>query len=114
MESNYEIFSTSQLQKWLVEAEQDEDFEDCKAIKEELDAREKGEKRKLIFAAQMQAIDQTDNILKTYQIARIKAYTVEEAIEFCRSNAPYLKVIGQILAEISMDVDDDDLIEFIE
>lgn len=111
---DYTNYSTGMLQKWLSQSEQNEDYEVCKAIKDELDARKKGEKRKLIFAAQMQAIDQTDKQLKTYQIARIKAYSEEEAIEFCRSNAPYLEIVGQLLAEISTDESDDEMIEFIE
>ena len=46
---DYTNYSTGMLQKWLSQSEQNEDYEVCKAIKDELDARKKGEKRKLIF-----------------------------------------------------------------
>lgn len=53
-----------------------------------------------LFTTEIQAIDPLTGEMKTWQGDNIAAPTFELAAEWCRNNKGYLKVIGELIAEI--------------
>lgn len=57
------------------------------------------------FITQFYAIDQTDGEVKLWSGQRIEAPTHNLATEWCKNNAPYLYVVGELVGEIDYDSD---------
>ncbi len=55
------------------------------------------------FATELQAIDKTDGIIKTFMGEYINANNFTEAENICKKEKPYLKVIGQLVCELDFE-----------
>jgi len=115
--TDYNIYSTEQLEDWKAKAIQLEEYETVKSISDILRDRKEGKISRKVYVTQFSAKCVKDGLYHTYAGDRILAYSEVEAQQYCYENMPYLKVIGQLLMEVPADEDDnllfDDGIEYI-
>ena len=109
--TDYNLFSNKQLEEWKEDFIRSEKYEDVKAISDVLNERKEGKISRKVYATQFVAKCVKDGKFYTYAGDRILAYSENEAQEYCDEQAPYLKVIGQLLMEIPA-ADDDLLLDY--